>query len=364
MIHFLLVDDCYPINTRNQKIIESIKSYYGQRAWLTVVTWDRNNDCSGKDCNYYLYKKKSDYGHKIKKLINLWGFCRYCRDNIKTLAPDVIIASHWNNLLVVPKLGKNQMLIYENLDVPTESYLVRKFSTMLEHWEMRRVDLTIHASRFFVKLYPSDCRQLILENKPTFRVALKQEYIIHTPIRISFIGLIRYREVLSLLVDAVRGDTRFELYFHGDGHARSYLEEYAKLAPNIFFTGKYSYDDILNLYEQTDVIWAAYPNKDFNVKYAISNKFHESLFVGKPAIFADETFLGDYVERLHLGLKVDPYSIDAIKALLNHISTHTDELKAMVADMRKYYRLQSSWDEDFKNVAKVIDQFIYMHNGG
>ena len=36
------------------------------------------------------------------------------------------------------------------------------------------------------------------------------------------------------------------------------------------------------------MVWAAYPNKDYNVKYAISNKFFESLVYEKPTFFSKE----------------------------------------------------------------------------
>lgn len=358
MLHFLLVDDCYPINTRNRKILDSLAMHYGEQAKISVITWDRNNDYTEPINGYHVYKKVSAYGNKTRKLLNLWSYRDFCHSIIKELVPDVIIASHWNNLLMVPHLRKNQMFIYENLDVPTESFLIRKITTLLEHWEMRRVHLTIHASRFFTKLYSPKKKQLVLENKPTFKAPIPQGYTLHTPIRIAFIGLIRYREILRLLIDAVKDDKRFELYFHGEGHARTYLEDYANHASNVFFTGKYAYEDVAKFYEQTDVVWAAYPNKDFNVKYAISNKFHESLTFGKPTVYADNTYLGDFVEKEHIGMKVAPYSIDAIKALLDSIANYPDNLISMATDMQAFGRKQTSWQEDFKEVTKAIDLYF------
>ena len=359
MLHILLVDDCYPINTRNQKIINSLKKNYGDKVKLTVVAWDRNNGYTEAQPGYVVYKKTSAYGHKTRKLMNLWGYRQFCRATIQQQRPDVVIASHWNNLLMVPQLDRSrQMLIYENLDVPTEGYLVRKASTLLERMEMQRADLTIHASRFFPKLYPASCNQLVLENKPTFQAPKPQPYAPHKPLRIAFIGLLRYRDILGTLIDAVRNDERFELYFHGDGHAKEFLEAHASQAGNVFFTGRYAYNDVARLYEQTDVVWAAYPNKDFNVKYAISNKFHESLTFGIPTVYANETCLGDFVTEHHIGMAVDPYSSDAIKQLLEKIVSHRNELQQLADNMRAFGKSQTSWDEDFRQVTKQIDTFF------
>ena len=358
-MHILLIDDCYPINTRNRKILTSLAEHYGDEAELSVITWDRNNDYQQPLPRYHVYSKVSAYGNKTRKLLNLWGYRKFCHDTIRGLNPDVVIASHWNNLLMVPRLDRSrQMLIYENLDVPTEAYIFRKASSILEHWKMRQADLTIHASRFFKELYSPKHRQIVLENKPIAHVEPPtQPYALHDPIRIAFIGLLRYREILSLLIEAVRGDSRFELFFHGDGHARQYLEDYAGNAQNIHFTGRYDFEKVGRLYQQTDVVWAAYPNKDFNVKYAISNKFHESLAYGVPTVYADNTRLGEFVIQHHIGMAVDPYSILKIKQLLETIASKQETLHAMARNMQQFAKEQTSWREDFQQVTRAIDSF-------
>ncbi len=359
MLHIVLIDDCFPINTRNQKILTSLHKHYGENATLSVITWDRSNGYKEELTGYHVYKKTSEYGNKTRKLLNLWGYRQFCHSKIKDLQPDVVIASHWNNLMMVPRLNRQkQMLIYENLDVPTETYILRKTTTAIERWYMRRVDLTIHASRFFTQLYPSNIKQLVLENKPNFQVPTPKPYSIHSPLRIAFIGLLRYRDISKVLIDAVRDDNRFELYFHGDGHAMEYLKQCAEGATNIFFTGRYTYNEVAGLYEQTDIVWAAYPNKDFNVVYAISNKFHESLSFGIPTVYADKTCLGNFVVEQHIGMAVDPYSTEAVRALLNHILDHQDDLRKMAENMRRYNNEQTTWDEDFEKVTSAICQFF------
>ena len=73
MPHILLIDDSFPINTRNTKILESLEKYYGDDARISVVTWNRNNDCQTEKKDFYVYQKPSAYGQKIQKLKNLYG---------------------------------------------------------------------------------------------------------------------------------------------------------------------------------------------------------------------------------------------------------------------------------------------------
>lgn len=360
MRRILLIDDCFPINTRNKKILDSLEKHYGKDVELSVIAWDRNNTYKEELKGYHIYKKDSPYGNKTRKFFNLLGYRKFCFSTIKALQPDVVIASHWNNLLMVPKLNRQkQMLIYENLDIPTGRFILRKLATTVERLQLKRVDLTIHASRFYTKLYSPKIKQLILENKPPFQAPSHQDYVIHQPLRIAFIGLLRYREISKALIDAVRNDNRFQLYFHGDGHAKDYLEGCAEGAVNIFFTGRYAYEDVAKLYQQTDVVWAAYPNKDFNVIYAISNKFHESLTFGIPTVYADKTCLGDFVTENHIGLAVNPYSTEAIKSLLDDIYAHHDKLRQLSNNMRSFGSKQTTWDENFMEVKKAIDNFFH-----
>ena len=290
---------------------------------------------------------------------------KFCHQTVSQLHPDVVIASHWNNLAIVPRLDySKQMLIYENLDAPKGFFPIRKVFALIEHHKMRHVNLTIHASRFYEQLYSPSFKQIVLENKPAFQVkqTVKRPYAHHSPIRIAFIGMLRYFEILKNLIDAVRNDERFHLSFYGDGQDRNALEKYAGEEKNICFTGRYKYEDVEDLYRQSDIVWAAYPNKDFNVKYAISNKFHESLMFGIPTIYADNTSLGDFVEQQHIGLTVDPYSVEAIKSLLQYIVTHHEDLEKMSEDMIAFHQQLSSWDEDFRKVTDQIDSFFSSKN--
>ena len=359
MKRIVLIDECFPINTRNRRIIASLSGYYKEEAELIVITWDRNNEYTQELPGFYVYKKVSAYGNRVQKFFNMWGYYRYCRSLVRELKPDIVIASHWNNLLMVPRLNhERQMLIYENLDMPSGPFPIRFITSTLEKWKMRKVNLTVHASRFFASQYPVSFPQMVLENKPTFNISAGNGHETQSPLRIAFIGNLRYFDILKNLVEALRGDNRFQLYFHGSGPAQEQLKKLAGITSNIFFTGYYAYDDVPRLYEQTDLVWAAYPNKDYNVRYAISNKFHESVMLGVPAIYSSRTRLGEYASQNNIGIEVDPYSVDAIKEMLNQIAMGTIDLRNMKKSISEYSTRQTTWDEDFRSLVDAINRFL------
>ena len=124
---------------------------------------------------------------------------------------------------------------------------------------------------------------------------------------------------------------------------------------NISFYGAYSFSQIPKIYEQSDLIWAAYPNKDYNVVYAISNKFHESMSCGKPCIYADKTKLGKYVSINNIGYTVDPYSEKAIRTLINQIKDNLPEYEKCKQNILQKKQYETTWHQDFKEIVNFIN---------
>ena len=351
---YVLLDTSYPINNRNQKIIDSLKKW-DSSIIVNVITWDREHKCENPPLNYYLYDKIAKYGNRWQKFLRLKGYKDFIKIKLNQLKPDVIIASHWDTLILVPRLDrKSQKLIYENLDIPTGSFFVRNLIKCFEGRALKNVDLILHASRFYVDLYSQKVPQIILENKPNFANLDMPNYKLNRPIRVSYIGTIRYFEVLINLIDAIRDNTNLELNFFGSGPDYDRCVFYAKNISNVKFYGAYSYGDIKKFYSQTEILWAAYPNKDFNVKYAISNKFHESLSLAIPCIYSDKTCLGEYVSRNKIGLIVNPYSVESIKKLFQFISEKN--LYDIHENLLKYKSGVSSWDDDFKQLELFLSK--------
>lgn len=354
----ILIDESYPLNTRNSKILTSLAQAFPQ-AEMHILTWDRSGCFDGgmAGWHYHLYDRPASYGNKLQKLLGLGGYRKFCQAVIRQLQPDVIIASHWNNLLMLPRVDYHrQMVIYENLDAPTGPWLGRRLLGMIEHHYMKRIALTVHASRFYEEIYPHRYPQLVLENKPTLQT-VATDYHPASPLNVVYLGIIRYIDILKNLVDAARDNDQIRLSFHGSGPDLQTLLDYTQGMPNVVCTGAYRYEDIGRLYDEADVIWAAYPNRDFNVRYAISNKFHESIAYGRPAIYADHTRLGQYAAEHHLGYEVDPYSPSSIRSLLDILSKDPAQLRDTHTALCTHKQTESTWNQDVEQLIAHIRQF-------
>lgn len=350
----VLLDTSYPICSRNIKIVQSIAKEF-PKAEIHQVGWNRvGRRINDDNPLLHIYPKLSSLGKPWAKARDLWGYRNFACSIIKEVNPDVVIASHWDTLILVPHLDrKRQKLVYENLDIPTGRF--RILIRFLEKMALRHTDLIIHASRFFKDLYPQTIKQFVLENKPSFPIEKTNDNsITHQPLRIVYIGSIRYKEILFNLIDAVRNDTRFHLTLHGRGPELEDVRTYATGIENVEMTGNFDYKDLVSKYTDADVVWAVYPNKDFNVKYAISNKFHESIHLRIPGVFAKETMLGQYVQQKNIGLVVDPYNSYEIKSLFSKIANGDIDLQEIRENLEQIALKQTSWEDDFKPILNFI----------
>lgn len=320
----LLLDSAYPINTRNIKILNSIKKHT-THCDVTICTWNRDGrEISDNDkFNYETFNRKAQYGNPFKKLIQMFSYYKFlkkCNDKIK---PTIIIASHWDMLILAFffKL-KYQKLIYEILDIPTASFsLVQNTLNFIERKCLSKTDALIFASRFYCDLYKDFTgKKIVLENLPlesNVSNIIKYQYV-SDKFKISFIGKLRYFSVMKNLIDAV-DNLDVEILFWGEGPDYNALKEYSEGNSQIKFFGKYDYDYISDIYNLSDLVWAVYPSLDYNVKYAISNKYYECVKFKVPGIFAKNTHLGDFVDKEKIGYTVNPYSVADIKSLFQDI---------------------------------------------
>lgn len=357
----LLIDSSYPINTRNKRLIVSLKRYL-QNASIEYIAWNRDGrEIAYSDTEMCIYDVNSAYGNLLSKLFHLIGYYYFLRKNNNLKRPDVIIASHWDMLFLSSLLKKKgQVLIYEDLDIPTakKNYLL-KLLQRVEAKALKKTDAIIFASRFFKPLYNSifTGNKFILENKPMQISQCAAGSRQGNKFNIAYIGLVRYADILKNLIDAVQNNESVSLFFHGEGQDLEQLKKYAAKSSNIFFTGRYEAEQLPQLYANADVVWAAYPNKDYNVKFAISNKFHESIAYHIPCIYAENTLLGDLVIEKNLGYIVNPYSTADIKDCILHIVSDREDLLKKKISLSSYEKFEKGWDEQiqpFLNYLKSL----------
>ena len=355
MKKILLIDGIYEINTRNKRIIDTLRKEYE----VKFCAWNREN-VKFDDNENYIYSSNEGYGKKIKKLFGMKNYLKFIKQVIKNYNPEIIIASQWDMLLLTILSNFKGKIVYENLDLPTFSNkLILKVLLILEKLMIKKIDGILYASRFFMPLYNKyRGKNLILENLPLKEID-KKEFKIEKrkKLRISFIGGLRYFETMKNLLLASQSNKIIEVYLIGKGPEndkfKKFIEE--KKLENIFIVDSYKYEDIKKLYLNTDFIWAVYPNKDYNVKFAISNKFFESILFEKPCFFASDTLLGNFVKQNNIGITVDPYNVEEIK---NKLEKLNEDIILKLQDNIKVYKKNKNlyWEDNETQLLKFIEE--------
>lgn len=358
----LLVDSSYPMNTRNERIVASLRQSLPNVS-VCCACWNRDGrEVAIEDVsNLLIYNAPAPYGNKFQKFSRLWGYLRYLAGIRRELRPDVMIASHWDCLLLCVLIKRQgQTLVYENLDLPTSSSRpLLRLLQIVEKLCLWRTDAIIFASRFFEPLYTSFPRvKMVVENKLPSVISCP---VVHRPLSASglvltYLGNVRYAEILLNLVEAVGSMEGVTCRIHGDGPDFERVARAASSHANVEMHGRYDYRDVPRIYEASDVVWAVYPSCDYNVRYAISNKYHESICYGIPAIYAEGTELSRMVSENCTGFAVNPYSVEAIRDLVTLLR---DRKAKVLGDVRlsieKWRQKEySSWEEEMKPLSDYM----------
>lgn len=329
MNKLLIVDTTYPINTRTERFKQSLEYEYE----VHTCTWLRKGrDVSLELINYYFfYCGNVGFGDKFKKLLHLPLFCLFVVKTAFKVKPSIIFASHWDSLICaavvkVIFLGKIK-IVYDCLDMPTaSSSILHKVLRGIERINLNLVDLTIFASRHFKPLYPKSIRSTVYENYPSKLILNKQTAmpkwfkdsdleIIKNKKSISWIGVVRYFDILENILKALEGTECF-FYVFGDGPDLNKLKDKVKemgMCNQVFFFGRYSSSDLEFIYGISQLVWAAYPTKDFNALYAISNKYFECSYFNRVPIISVKTKMADGLKNSPNVILVDEYSVSDIR---------------------------------------------------
>lgn len=333
----LAITEFYPIHPRLIKISESLKRK--------------------KDVFYFSYCYETKAKIKVLKEIKYF-FITF--QNLREIRPEIIVCRGLKPLVFCSILN----VFYKGkifYDIPDMIPLKSKYRFYLEQKCIKRVERIILASRFFYKFYKKHSDKIvILENYPSkklYKLDLKTKFKFNSSFKIlSFIGFIRYFDILKNLVDSVK-NKKINLLFFGKGKDEEKLKKYCfeNKITNVFFFGKYDYKDLYKFYNISDFIWAAYDYRIENVKYAISNKFYEDILYEKIGIYSKFTELGNYIEKNNIGLTIDCFNKEELEGLIN--SLINNEYKEIKENIKKYKNTKKIfWEEQIEELNKLREE--------
>lgn len=329
----------YP-DPRINKRIEVFKKKYE----VYLIFWDRNQELQYKIENEDIENIKisisANYGSVLNRIIPTLEFGKNAISELNRIKPDLIYAGNLDMLYISQKYHKSEVIkpkiIYEIADLhglivdKHKSFtkrVIKLFLIGIEKKITKNIDVLVLTSEKFYDFYYSTFiprqKVLIIPNMPKLKPFEYYQHKSKGKFTIGFIGAIRYKEQMKMLINAA-DNCGIRILFAGAGLDNE-IEEICKDNRNIEYYGKYDYDsEIAQLYGKVDCVYSVYDADMNNVKVALPNKLYESIYCELPIIVAKETYLAKLVEELGVGIAVSHKDVTELEHALLRLSTDNE----------------------------------------
>lgn len=298
-ICFISASDLYLVPYINQYTKDlSIDEY-------DIIYWSTAKDEEVEKNHSVFYSKKGK--NILSKLIKYLKFRKYIKNKIIEKDYGKIVFLHsFVGIFLYKFWIKNFKgnYIYDIRDYTFENiYIYRRIQNKL----IENSGINVISSEGYKEFLPSN-NYLISHNIIDIREDIRKKFKVKNsayPIRISFIGAIRFYEILEKFILALKDDKRFIINIIGKG--AKHLEDF--LSKNKIYNVKiidyFEPKETLKYYEQTDLIYNLYGNNTPLLDYALSNKLYYSANLYIPILVCSKTFMEKIGNEYGVSITVD-----------------------------------------------------------
>lgn len=262
----------------------------------------------------------SNNGKPLLRIIPTVKFAFRALRSLHKIKPDCIYVQNLDMLCIAfayKIIFENKVkLIYEIADIHSllidhQRSLLKKIAQIILRRIDRKlckyIDLLVNTSDKFYDVYYSKFvpkeKLLVIPNIPDVEVFKNYKKKTCGEFTVGFIGAIRYKEQMKMLINAAK-KANIRVLFAGSGIDNE-IENMCCGYDHVSFYGEYDYKtEISKLYGMVDCIYSVYDADMTNVKIAIPNKLYEAIFCELPIIVAKGTYLAELVEKMGVGISV------------------------------------------------------------
>lgn len=283
-----------------------------ERIDFDLILWNRSGaKTETRATHLFEYELRDDANNgDWKKIWKFEMFAQYAKRIIKK--------NHYEYLLFLGTNSGNGVFLanylkrhYKNkfwIDVRDYTYEWFRPFSYLENKAIGAADVAVISSKGYLSFLPKDREYVIAHNidwDSINKLSKMRKVSGDGHIRISFIGNMRYFEENYRFLNLMANDNRFLLQYFGTGceKLKDYCEE--KGITNVRFKGRFNREETANLYAETDIINNLYGNDQTYLKLALSNKLYYALFMGKPILVCENTFMEKVSAEGGIGFAID-----------------------------------------------------------
>lgn len=291
-------------------------------------------------------------GNPLNRIIPTLQFARMAIRILRDLQPDIIHVENLDMLIVARHYARTAAhrcrIVYEVADINSllithqKSHVKQLAQAILRSLDRRlsqHIDLFICTSpRYFDAYYSafiSRAKLIVMPNMPDLRAFSRYRRKTGSPFTVGFIGAVRYKEQMKMLIDSAR-ESHVDVLFAGTG-LDAELQSICQRESHVKTMGPYNYQvDIATLYGMVDCVYSVYDADNPNVKIALPNKLYEAIYCELPIIVARGTYLSELVEGWGVGIAVGHTDAKELTGVLCRLAKDVEYYDAFVEKCRAH----------------------------
>ena len=307
---------------------------------LHLICWDRGSNMLSvpESDEFESHVVRISAGNNpIKRNGPYKEFSKKAMELLESICPGLIHVQGLDMLKIAvqykKKYNSNLKIVYEVADIhrliadkPKNLFysIVQKYLIKLDRKLSKDVDLLIVTSQKHIDSYFGNfidkSKIMLIPNVPSLSAFenYKKKNIVE-PIVVGYIGSIRYKHQMKLLIEAA-DKCNIKLMIAGFEVDSDEIKKLCKSRNNIKWIGQFDYElQVAELYGKCDLMYSVYDADMENVRVAIPNKLYESVYCEVPLIVAKNTYLAEIVEAWGVGVAVDYHSSNELIEFINKV---------------------------------------------
>lgn len=223
--------------------------------------------------------------------------------------------------------------------------------------ESRKEQISKSRPKKLVIIHNSPGASSIIDaNEPEIKFSYTGTY------KFVYIGILGAGRLLEEILEIFKKRREWELHIGGFGPYESRIKEIAEKYDNIIYYGKITYKKVLEIEQQSDVLFATYDPKIPNHRYSSPNKLYEAMLLGKPIIVTKGTGIDIFVEQNGMG-KAIGYAGDEFEKAAEELLSSKDNLDIIKKNAKGLYEKHFSWDIMGKRLGALYNSLDNTSSG-